>query len=274
MLSANKSLAIFRGPLDIATRYKETVIHFHASFWVVFWVVIATVFVVVALALPPVALATMIDLTESGQGMGNKGLTFRPSDGMGGLANFTITARSSIDNTRALDPNAAGFPGTVYIDAKGAGTQTSSKGGSKGISGGGGDKDEELIFTYDAPVALDSIVLALADIEFGNGMGDKDDPIIYLSLAGSGQFGVRVDENDILAAFMPNGDKKGEVDFSSFSSLAGDIAIDAFNIRETNDHIYVTGVSEGTPVPEPATMLLLSSGLVGLAGFRKKFRKL
>lgn len=38
-------------------------------------------------------------------------------------------------------------------------------------------------------------------------------------------------------------------------------------------HAYVTNQGGAAPVPEPATILLLGSGLMGLAGFRKRFLK-
>lgn len=46
--------------------------------------------------------------------------------------------------------------------------------------------------------------------------------------------------------------------------------ISHFTIGCSNDNLIGQGT---TPVPEPATMLLFGSGLIGLAGFKRRFRK-
>jgi hypothetical protein len=52
----------------------------------------------------------------------------------------------------------------------------------------------------------------------------------------------------------------------SIGSNCGDFYVDKSSLT-------VYGDNGAAPVPEPATMLLLGSGLMGLAGFRKKFFK-
>ena len=153
---------------------------------------------------------------------------------------------------------------------KGAGVQAADGSGSNGISGKDDEANEELIFTYDQAVRLDSLSILLRDIDFGTGTGHKDDPIIFLSVAGTGTYGVTIQTSEIITAFTSTAGKEGTVDFGSFTSLAGNTQIVGFKVRETNDHIAVSGVAEGA-VPEPGTLSLLVIGS-SLVMLKRKLR--
>lgn len=126
-----------------------------------------------------------------------------------------------------------------------------------------------------------SISYTSTGVAFSLGAKPKD-------LPGGNVVGFETSENysaDSDSPVQPNGVNPGESLGISFALINGNLfdnVIADLNSGALRIGIHVQGFADGesesfvntpAPVPEPATMLLLGSGLLGLAGFRKKFTK-
>lgn len=164
--------------------------------------------------------------------------TYRPETQSGVLAPFAVTARTKVLSSQPFVPDAPGEVGVVQRHKDGLGVNRPSCNTSPLISGTGSQKDEELIFTWDAPVPAASLVFEFNKVSFSN-----DDPVVFLSSADAAGFDHTVLEAEIQAAYVSTGYQKGNIFFSSFASLPAGLMVNVVKVRETNSQFFVSAVS-------------------------------
>lgn len=212
---------------------------------------------------------SVVWLNSAFQQEGNKGMTFQPVDEAGNKANFFLTARTMVDQSRPLDVNAAGSPGSIVITERGAGVQTLSGGGAPTMEGSGETGSEELIFHYQTPVVLHSLDLGLVGVTSPDGLGSLVDPVLFLMTQDPSLPSTIVLDSEALAkAFTSTGGDTGWIDFAKFvgiSGLTSDTLITEFILRESGGGNILVSFERFSPtmdVPEPSTWMILAALLL------------
>jgi len=191
----------------------------------------------------------------------NVGTSYQ-SDVWGDGGNLSLSAVSKIGQPGL--PN--GQTGTIYLDDLGGGVQNLLRGGSTGISGGGPDGDESLIFSFTKmPIVATSPTLLL------NAYKPKDDDTeIVVTLADGSVVNVPVSSVEGAAKQVAGLKESYTVAFSDLAELAGKGPLSSFYVREWTGHILVNGLTGVQQVPEPATMVGFALGAFGLGYLRRR----
>jgi hypothetical protein len=173
-----------------------------------------------------------------------------------------------------LDDLGGGCGGMSEPDCIGLGVQDKNKGGSKGISGDGGDANEALIFSFtggtvDAFNTSITLIGLNCDDMTGSCTGGMTD---FLDL--NFEF-LPVDPGTDLTKLhvsFVDGCQPCVIDFNQFPQLQGQ-TFGSFAVLAEQGHFGVRGVTTPDAVPEPGTLVLLGVGLAGLGTVARRISR-